>query len=68
MDVVVLARRRRFGRLRATFEGVEEVVEVELPLDEADERAHREIASSTTLAIVLATSRVDADEVEEDDE
>ncbi len=33
------------GRLRAAFEGVKEVVEDGLLDDEADEQAHREIAS-----------------------
>ena len=49
---------RRWGRLRAAFGGVKEVVEDELLVDKADERAHREIASSIHLATTLATSRV----------
>ena len=49
---------RRCGRLRATFEGVKEVVEDGLLVDEADERAHRETASSIPLATTLTTSRM----------
>lgn len=48
-------------------EGVEEVVEDELDV-ELDDRAQREIASSTTAAMALATNLVDVDDIEEEDE
>jgi hypothetical protein len=49
---------RGCGRLRAAFEGVKEVAKDGLLVDEADERAHREIASSIPLTTTLATSQM----------
>ena len=49
---------RRCGRLRAAFEGVEEVVDDGCLADEADERAYRETASSIPLTTTLTTSRM----------
>ena len=64
-DVMALVR---WGRLVHLIVVVEEVLEDELVVDEADERAQREIASSTTAAMALVTSRVGAEEIENRDE